>query len=191
MDPLSLCNHCNKVFTYNNYLFHIETCNKQSLDTVTSNLNTINIITNANNNNNITNATNANNNGYDGCDGYDGYTESNNDESLNNEMFTNTQMFTNNIYIDMARNSGITDSNMLYLIDKFTNIGFGLKNINDFAVKYKIVSQQECTICLETHNIGHEFYFMNCGHIFCYTCSEQWFKLNSKCPICNYNFGKI
>jgi hypothetical protein len=178
---LIMCNNCSRILPYNDYLIHLDPCNNINLKhrkTMDNNIN-LNVV---------------NDREYDRE--YDGDIESNNedDDQPTNQLINQSSNLshlshlTNNTFIDMAVNMGIKDYNMLNLIDRFSSVGFGLKDINSFGMKITLTSNTECTICLETYNIGNEFYYMKCGHIFCLNCTEKWFKLNSKCPICNYDF---
>lgn len=44
-----------------------------------------------------------------------------------------------------------------------------------------VLNGEDCSICLEKIEIAHK---TECGHIFCKSCIEEWYKRNSTCPLC-------
>ncbi len=77
------------------------------------------------------------------------------------------------------------------LLEQFKHTGFGLGFIECYGSKYNIPHIKECCICMDTYNVGYEFYYMKCGHEFCKNCSEKWFMQSCKCPLCGVNLQNL
>lgn len=118
------------------------------------------------------------------------YIENNNEndaddeEELENNYNQNNSIDLDNPMLD--RGFGISN-----LLDQFTNTGFGLGFIECYGTKYSITNIKNCCICLETYNLGDEFYYMKCGHEFCKKCSETWFMKSCMCPLCGINLQNL
>jgi hypothetical protein len=116
----------------------------------------------------------------------------NNDDNDDNDADDEEESENNNVNIMdldnpmIDRGFGITN-----LLDQFQNTGFGLGFIECYSSKYNITIIKNCSICLETYNIGSEFYYMKCCHEFCKKCSEIWFMKSCKCPLCGINLQNL
>lgn len=58
---------------------------------------------------------------------------------------------------------------------------------------YSVIEENEidelsCAICLDKPESA-TFVKTKCNHIYCKTCIDKWFEMNSKCPICKKNFN--
>jgi len=58
------------------------------------------------------------------------------------------------------------------------------EELKKYTQQIQIAIPFECSICLNTHNVGDEYLAIKCGHIFCLECSIKWFERKSLCPLC-------
>lgn len=47
--------------------------------------------------------------------------------------------------------------------------------------------ERECSVCLDTLNIGDEVRSLPCAHLFHRACVDNWLLSKRKCPLCNLN----
>ena len=106
-----------------------------------------------------------------------------------NRGFTNHRYSNMNNNIDNNMDTDMRDNSFENLLTNIGNldIGLGRDNIEQYGCKIAIPEIIECTICLNTYDIGNEFYTMKCMHSFCKICSELWFESRSFCPLCKTN----
>jgi len=57
--------------------------------------------------------------------------------------------------------------------------------------KYRDDRNIQCSICLSEYDNEDAVYQLNCDHIYHTDCINQWFKSNSKCPVCKYDNNDI
>ena len=49
----------------------------------------------------------------------------------------------------------------------------------------QIYDDGECAICMDEHNDRST---LPCGHVFCLTCLQEWYKITHSCPTCRHPF---
>lgn len=178
------CPNCVKVFQYYDYVSHSEICRKYESFTYNGALANEDIDAD----DEYDDDENENRIG-DGIGIGDGISI----EDMFNPMYN--RGFTNHRYSNMDDNmynnmdTDIRDNSFENLLTNIGNldIGLGRDNIEQYGFKIAIPEIIECTICLNTYDIGSEFYTMKCMHSFCKMCSELWFESRSFCPLCKTN----
>jgi hypothetical protein len=176
-----LCVGCNQIFTYTTYLTHLESniCTNETVDNQINTTRNTHVFT------------------------YD-YNSSETDEieiENQNESHTETQYINNDLYNPFINRSFYENSNndqqnqqnnqINQLIEHMNHTGFGLVYIECYSTKYNLVSETQCPICIDIFSENTEFYKMICEHVFCINCAEKWFKLSTKCPLCNQNLENL
>lgn len=58
------------------------------------------------------------------------------------------------------------------------------KGINFKLSDFSIITDIECSICLEPFELGEVVKNLKCSHIYHVNCVEKWFKKNETCPLC-------
>jgi len=176
MTYLLQCPNCPQVLQYYDYLSHIEICSD--------------ITTEYDGDNEDSDSDGDSNNDCDiDCDIDSGNIETSNENSIYNISSLlnlefsglNSYTITNNNMLDnVVDNMVYNMTNDLSTLD----IGLGVYNLYLHSIKYPLNIKSDCVICMNTFEIGTEFYKMNCMHSFCITCTEKWFDLKSWCPLC-------
>ena len=64
--------------------------------------------------------------------------------------------------------------------------GLNIKNISNAIY---LDNNIKCSICLEDFEKYQKMRKLNCNHILCEDCSEEWFSENVKCPVCMKELG--
>lgn len=57
------------------------------------------------------------------------------------------------------------------------------------GVTYHVHSDTTCTICQE--NVTCAMQIRACGHMFHGACLEEWFTMNSRCPVCRHDIRDV
>ena len=65
--------------------------------------------------------------------------------------------------------------------------GIGIENLYLYSSRLPVISESYCIICMNTYEIGSEFYLIKCMHSFCVECGDKWFDIKSFCPLCKTN----
>ena len=181
---LMVCQNCNSVYQYYDYLSHIQTCSSIDINN-NSEMDTENDMENDMENDNI-------NNSYM----YSSYNGLNNYGHYNNISGSTTNLNTNNINLyNSTVNRGFnTDISVDNLSSHLQSINFktGLDKVELFKYSKKEECNQstDCPICLCSYPKKTLFYIMNCSHSFCINCCEEWFSQNYICPLCRTNYSK-
>ena len=78
----------------------------------------------------------------------------------------------------------------LFITDNLEDVKVGVKNIKKYSKVTQCDKDFHCIICIEDFLKKNKIYIrtMDCGHEYCLKCSDDWFKDNKKCPICNKEF---
>jgi hypothetical protein len=65
-------------------------------------------------------------------------------------------------------------------------------DINEFAIdEVTEKSENECSICINTYEVGDVFITTKCKHMFHYECLQQWVSDHSECPNCRCDLSNV
>ena len=137
---------------------------------------------------------------YNNISGQNSYSEEeipidnrNNLNSLFNEINNNMSILNNimgdeNIYINPTFhiNRSTDEYERLMRLDE-TIVKKGIK-IDKFSVEKESEDEFTCPICFDNFPKKTKILEFKCTHSFCEECSEEWFKENTKCPVCSFKF---
>ena len=56
--------------------------------------------------------------------------------------------------------------------------------LSNFCLIHNPIEKITCSICLEDIKKGKTQKLINCAHIFCFTCINEWLLRNESCPCC-------
>lgn len=181
---LLVCNKCTIVFQYYDYLSHIEICN------FTHNVESVNDNDNDNEDNTF---------GFDGDDEDETETETVEDINFSNDFsnnfarstsvnlynpMLNRRLYNNNEYDNLSSILSTINIHTPHTNTNTNNNSNYVCNLHLHSIKTSVIIDSYCVICMNTYDIGTEFYLMKCMHAFCIECTEKWFALQSFCPLC-------
>ena len=120
----------------------------------------------------------------------------NNDPSYNVNIFLNSniEVIRNNIEaINNLLNSNINNYTETENYEELSeldnnNVTRGL-NIKNISNEIYLDNDIKCPICLEDFQKYQKMRKLNCKHILCEECCEEWFSENVKCPVCMKELG--
>ena len=114
-----------------------------------------------------------------------------NSSTMNINPYFNDNNVLNELMHTIPNNTIESTSEQLVeqLVDQLNDIeinsrGVSRIELNKYSQQIQIAIPFECSICLNTHNVGDEYLAIKCGHIFCLECSIKWFERKSLCPLC-------
>ena len=74
------------------------------------------------------------------------------------------------------------------LEDRIGKVTIGIKNIDLICKDMKLEKDDECLICREDFKTDDVLKQLDCNHYFCNSCIKEWFKNNTKCPVCQKDY---
>ena len=176
---LMVCQHCNNVYYYYDYLSHIQICNNITLY---SDMETENDMDNENENN-------TNNvylySSYNGLNNYGNYNNVSNRNLYNSTL---NRGFNTNTSINTSTSTSI-DNLANYLHSITLKTGLDKVELCNYSIKEECIEPTDCPICLCSYPKKTLFYVMKCSHSFCINCCENWFSNNFICPLCRTNYN--
>ena len=120
---------------------------------------------------------------------------------LNSDIFSNSNMFiqlsqsANEIFniLPILLGDNIPNTYEINLQLQEMTGGDVLVPVKRKSEAYSVIEENEidelsCAICLEKPEDA-VFVKTKCNHIYCKTCIDKWFEMNSRCPICKKNFN--
>ena len=60
--------------------------------------------------------------------------------------------------------------------------------IEKYSLKKQTQEEFTCPICFDDFPKNTKILEFECKHSFCEECSEEWFKENTKCPVCSHEY---
>jgi len=217
LDNVIPCEICNQLIEFDKYNEHISICSTPRFYfTNFNNRRTVPLDTNAIDNflnelannirptvNNESNVPVDNNESLDNNEAIDNNESLDNNEAIdNNESSDNVNIFLNS-NIEVIRNNIEAINNLLNtrinnynetenyeelseLDNNNVTRGLDIKNISN---EIYLDTDIKCPICLEDFEKYQKMKKLNCNHILCEECSEEWFSENVKCPVCMKELG--
>ncbi len=119
--------------------------------------------------------------------------------SLYNPML-NRGFYNESEYNEFNTYNNNTDENPLSLLtnqlltlnmNSNTGLGLGSDNLGLYSTLIPINTESYCVICMNTYDVGNNFYLMKCMHAFCIDCTKRWFDIKSLCTLCNTNLKTL
>jgi len=95
----------------------------------------------------------------------------------------------NNYLNETNPNPNNTYQTLSQLSAQIGDVEIGVKNINNISNIIVLNTDEECIICREEFYKNDKMLQINCGHIFCISCSENWFEKRKDCPVCKREFN--
>ena len=89
---------------------------------------------------------------------------------------------THNLYIDYQRNQLEQNNQLNNNIPNYTIIQNKIIKIKEY--KLNNVSEEICSICLETYTKNDIINILKCGHKYHDKCIDGWIETNNNCPLC-------
>lgn len=74
------------------------------------------------------------------------------------------------------------------LEDRIGKVTVGVKDIDLICKDMKLEKDDECLICREDFKKNDVLKQLDCTHYFCNSCMKEWFKNNTKCPVCQKDY---
>ena len=74
------------------------------------------------------------------------------------------------------------------LEDRIGKVTVGVKDIDLICKDMKLEKDDECLICREDFKKNDVLKQLDCTHYFCNSCIKEWFKNNTKCPVCQKDY---
>lgn len=62
-------------------------------------------------------------------------------------------------------------------------------DIDQIAPLTEEISEESCSICLESFQTIRYKRKTRCGHVFCSECLHEWFRKKQTCPLCNQSLN--
>jgi len=110
---------------------------------------------------------------------------------LNRGFYNESEYNEINTYNNTDENLLSLLTNQLLTLNMNNNAGLGSDNLDLYSTLIPINTESYCVICMNTYDIGNNFYLMKCMHAFCIDCTKLWFDIKSLCPLCNTNLKTL
>ena len=114
------------------------------------------------------------------------------DNNLDNEdvMINNFHYnYPNNLMGGVNLNFNLNNYEVLSRLDN-NNVRMGI-DMNLVSKNIKLEEETICAICQETFLKNDNMKILNCKHIFCEECLEEWLSENKKCPVCMIELNEL